>query len=94
MRFLILLPICAGCAFGINEQPTEVYGHHTPESYDGGSTPSNDTYENDMYNTGCFIQNVWGPNGQADPPVGYVVICNGRPFSAQDLIDPPPNDYK
>lgn len=86
---------CLNCAYTEVEKAT-TYGHTYPPASSDASAPPYDPNAdpgNDMYETGCFIQNIWGPNGQSSPPISYIVICNGRPFSVQDLIDPPPNDY-
>ena len=97
MKSLLLSVFLCSCAYGVSNDAPQTYGHTKPSTdtsdagvpYDPNADPGND-----MYETGCFIQNVWGPNGHSSPPIGYIVICDGVAYSPKDLIDPPPDGQK
>lgn len=97
MKSLLLSVCLCSCAYGVSNDAPQTYGLTYPPAASDASPPPDDPNAdpgNDPIETGCFIQNIWGPDGQSAPPISYIVICDGRPFSVRDLVDPGPDGYK
>jgi hypothetical protein len=94
---LLVMAGMTACAYGDPPPAPEVYGSKAPETWDGSNPPlpfgplTGDPAD-DPYTTGCFQQPIWGPEGEAQPPIGWFWICDGQAFTPQDEIDPPPDD--
>lgn len=89
---LLFAALLCGCAYGVGGEKTESYGRSNPsttsdaEAPDFNSPGSGDP-ANDPYETGCF----WNAIRQSDGTFTFFYVCDGSPFSVQDLIDPPPD---